>query len=164
MKTASKFLCITFLFFNYGCRYFQPNTTAKGDNNEITIVQNEATQDGNNENEDFFNFFINFNSDLDFQLSRIKFPLQKIGLSEDYTKIDTVYLNNTGERIFISIYYDNLSYSSYEQFYDNFEHKLRDTDERVFARYGNGNGIEVFYYFKRINGLWYLVKVEDFST
>lgn len=41
---------------------------------------------------------------------------------------------------------------------------MNDSNERVFEWRGIGNGIENYYYFKRIKGLWYLVKVENFSN
>ena len=98
----------------------------------------------------------------DFQLSRILFPLQQICLNEDFTRVDTVYL--TKEKWVIQNFNYEPNKESFGQIYDNFEHKLKDTDERVFAWHGIGNGIKIFYYFKRIKGLWYLIKIEDFST
>jgi len=143
MKTKSIIFGIAILFFTNA-------TTSK------------AYSDSNNENEDFYGFFWRFSADFDFQLSRITFPLQKIGLNYDYTKIDTVYLSK--EEWTYHHFYHWYEDESYNLIYDNFEHKLRDTGERVYAKHGNGNGIREFYYFKRINGLWYLIKIEDLST
>ncbi len=41
--------------------------------------------------------------------------------------------------------------------------EMKDSDERVFEWRGIGNVIENYYYFKRIKGIWYLIKEEDFS-
>jgi hypothetical protein len=142
MKATSKFLCIIFLFFT-----------------NLTI---HNAYSGNNEKEDFMGFFEDFSLNKDFQLSRIKFPLLYIGLNEEYTERDTIYL--TFEKWTFQNFHYTPSNDSFGQIYDNFEHKLRDTDERVFAWHGIGNGIKEFYYFRRINGLWYLIKVENFST
>jgi hypothetical protein len=112
-------------------------------------------------NEDFFEFLENFSRNKNFQISRIKFPFMFIHLNEEYTKRDTSFINQNNW-VFKEFYFGNND--SYGQIYDNFNHKLRDTDERVFAWHGIGNGIEEYFYFKRINGLWYMIREEDLST
>ena len=60
-------------------------------------------------------------------------------------------------------YFD--SNSSYRpQFYDSFSATLKDTDERVFAWLGIETGVKIYYFFKRIEGKWYLIKIKDDST
>ena len=97
-----------------------------------------------------------------FQMERIKFPLQYTHLNEDLTESETVYLPSKDWE------YTNLGFDSKielrHQIYDNFEHSLNDTDDRVFALFGIRDGLEVYYYFKRINGIWFLTKHEDLST
>ena len=41
---------------------------------------------------------------------------------------------------------------------------LRNTDERVFVWSGVENGAYVSFFFKRINGQWYLIKQKEFPT
>lgn len=113
-------------------------------------------------NEDFFKFLESFSLDEKFQLTRIKFPLLFIYWNESLTELDTSYVQSD-EWEFRHFYFTSSS-DSYGQVYDNFDHKLQDTDERVFAWHGIGNGINKFLYFKRINGLWYLIKEENLST
>lgn len=55
-------------------------------------------------------------------------------------------------------------HESFTQTYDSFDLNMEDSGERVFSLKGNMNGISVYYYFKRINGKWFLVKFEDTST
>jgi hypothetical protein len=121
---------------------------------DLCIIQNK--------NEEFFIFFEKFCVDKVFQYSRIKFPLMIVKYNEEYTELDTFYIQPNAW-VFRQFYFspNNISFG---QVYDNFEHKLRDTDERVFAWHGIGNGIQNFLYFKRINGDWYLIKEEDLSS
>ena len=113
-------------------------------------------------NEDFISFFEEFCFNKDFQIKRIKFPLKSIHYNEEYTKLDTSYIQK--EEWVHKRFYFGPNDESYGQIYDSFEHKLQDTNERVFAWHGLGNGIQIFYYFKRIEGKWYLIKEEDLST
>ena len=50
------------------------------------------------------------------------------------------------------------------QTYDNFNMNLRETSERVISFEGVENGISIQYYFRRLDGLWLLVKYVDGST
>ena len=47
--------------------------------------------------------------------------------------------------------------------YDNFDCKLRETDERVF-RWKGFTGMDERYFFKRISGKWFLIKIENLGT
>ena len=114
------------------------------------------------EQEKFDNFFHKFMIEPDFQLSRVKFPLEFVGFRDGYPgdDMDTIYFQKDK--------WQHNSYYSDKQsipiIYDNFEMELRNTDERVFVWVGVDNGINVKSFFKRIDGKWYLIKVEDFST
>lgn len=112
--------------------------------------------------ENFIQFLEEFSLDDKFQLSRIKFPLLFICLNESFADMDTSYIELTEWKPRYFCF--GPDQTSFYQIYDNFQHKLRDTDERVFAWHGIGNGIKNFLYFKRIDGRWFLVKEEDFST
>jgi hypothetical protein len=116
----------------------------------------------NNSKEEFMEFLERYSQNDEFQLSRTKFPLLYVSWDETFTKLDTSYTEKSNWKIrHFNFEPDRQSYS---QVYDNFEHKLRDTDERVFAWHGIGNGIRIFLYFRRIEGCWYLIKEEYLST
>jgi len=111
--------------------------------------------------EDFNDFIYKFVLDSTYQLQRIKFPLEfRKWESDEFDSVETTWISAEKWN------YDQLylSMSARPQFYDNFEAKLRETDERVVAWEGVENGINIKYYFKRITGRWYLIKKEDFST
>ncbi len=117
---------------------------------------------GAQDNESFEVFFDKFMEE-EFQVSRVLFPITKVFLDDDTYDADSIILQK-GDWI-----YDRMLLSvqdktdAYPQIYDNFSHKLRDTDERVFAWKGFSD-VEVYYYFKRIAGKWFLVRIEDFSV
>lgn len=132
------------------CFYSNSNNDEKSPYNSI------------NNKEVFEIFLMKFCYEEKFQMERIKFPLQYTHLNEDLTESETVYLQSKDWE------YTNLGFDSKielrHQIYDNFEHSLNDTDDRVFALFGIRDGLEVYYYFKRINGIWFLTKHEDLST
>jgi len=115
----------------------------------------------NQPNENFIEFLQKFSWNDKFQLERTKFPLQSISLDDSFTKTITTYVKKSDWKL---VSFFKRDQPSYGQIYDNFENKMRDTDERVYAWHGLGNGIQRFYYFKRISGHWYLIKQEDLST
>lgn len=109
--------------------------------------------------ENFDSFIEQFISDSAFQLSRIKFPL----ISTTLINAD----NYLTKELQISDWkftplYRNEKYKS--QLYDNFQMKMRNSDERVFCWEGIENGINVQYRFKCIGVRWFLVQYNDFST
>lgn len=112
--------------------------------------------------EKFDEFFYKFMIEPDFQLSRVKFPIECLGFKDGNLgeEIDTIYLEK--DQWEHKHYY--LNESSIPLVYDNYEMKLRDTDERVFVWSGIENGIHRTSYFRRIEGKWFLIKEEDFST
>ncbi|MGB1295726.1 MAG: DUF4348 domain-containing protein [Flavobacteriales bacterium] len=116
----------------------------------------------NLEMENFDNFFHRFMTDWDFQISRIKFPLQfdhfKDGVPGTEIVTSKLTVDNWKHDYFF------INESSIPIIYDNFELNLRKTNERVFVWGGVENGIFVTSYFKQIKGKWYLVKKEDLST
>jgi len=120
----------------------------------------ENPQEGlKDQKENFDQFLLKFCTDSTFQINRIKFPLEFIGLDyntyeeskstikkEDW-KMDYIFMNDTKR----------------SQIYDNFSMQLGDTDERLFQWIGIENGINILYYFKRIQGKWYLIKFKNTS-
>lgn len=105
--------------------------------------------------EEFDDFFRRFDQDSAFQLSRIRFPLPWFSQADDST-------SHIGRRKweFVSLM-DGRETTT--QLFDSFGMKLRDSDERVFAITGTGSDIRQNYYFRRLRGKWYLVRVEDLS-
>ena len=113
--------------------------------------------------EDFREFLVQFSSKRDFQLTRIQFPLESLSLTEDLDATKTNMIKREDWK-FENIFYGKGCSEIYPQVFDNFEMKLKESDERVLAWRGIENGIAIFYYFKLIDGKWFLVKKEDSST
>jgi hypothetical protein len=116
-----------------------------------------------NKKEDFDKFFFKFSTDSIFQIERIVFPLEYITWkSEDLfaEESDTFWIKqNEWEHDF---FFMNNSYRP--QLYDNFQGELRDTEERLFQWIGIESGTNVKYFFKRIDGKWFLIKKENLGT
>lgn len=119
-------------------------------------------KNGQTYNEKFEDFLLEFCFNEKFQKERVKFPFMYVHYNEQFTSLDTSYIQEK-DWIFRQLFCTPEN-NSFSQIYDNFNHELTDTNERVFAWYGIGNGIKDFLYFQRINGLWYLLKEEDLST
>ncbi len=117
-----------------------------------------------NEVEKFDSFLVSFSSDSLFQLSRIQFPVISVTLDQEYfeevesniQKTDWTYIDLIGDELF--------KLDVRTQTYDNFDLKLKDTGERVFSLLSLYGGMHKYYYFKRVNGKWFLVKLRDVST
>jgi Domain of unknown function (DUF4348) len=115
---------------------------------------------GQETKEDFDSFFFQFATEKEFQRERIKFPLEYVTWENEEDaggKIITTKI--TKDEWKHDYFYMNENYRP--QIFDNFEGTLRDTDERLFQWIGTETGVDVKYYFKRIDGKWYLVKKED---
>lgn len=113
--------------------------------------------------EDFDAFFYVFCTDTAAQKQRVKFPLRKTTLLDSgHEKYDTTVFSakNWKHQSFFVDY--GLAYHS--QIYDNFDLELRDSDERVFAWHGVESGVQVYYYFKRISGKWFLIDWKNLSA
>lgn len=138
-------ICITCTFSNAKTAEGLPNTTQEKTNIEV-----------------FETFFLDFCYEEDFQKSRIEFPLFFVTLNFDLTDSDTLFLKKDEWKYFNLGFEKDVFYIY--QFYNNFEREFADTDERVFTLRGINTGEITHYYFKRKRGIWYLIKVEDFST
>ncbi|MEM6806004.1 MAG: DUF4348 domain-containing protein [Bacteroidota bacterium] len=115
------------------------------------------------QNENFDKFFYKFCNEEEFQISRVKFPLKHLYLSdENFDKDSTLIQKNSYS--YDKLLYNLLEYTdSYPVFYDNFNSKLSDTDERLF-RWKGFTGNDERFYFKRVRGKWFLVKTASFGT
>ncbi len=111
------------------------------------------------EKENFDTFFQRFMTDEKFQLERVVFPLEFVEFDENYEEVSSSIkkVNWTHQWFYANE-------QAYTALYNNYDMKLEDTDERLFAWRGIENGIYAAYYFKRIEGKWYLTKWENLST
>ncbi|HPS05572.1 MAG TPA: DUF4348 domain-containing protein, partial [Tenuifilaceae bacterium] len=113
--------------------------------------------------ENFDDFLKKFSNDSTFQLSRVQFPLQYEYLNRETFNIDTCNLLLQDYKI-TRLHNVLLKCSeAYPMIYDNFDCKLRETDERVF-RWKGFTGMDERYFFKRISGKWFLIKIENLGT
>lgn len=112
-------------------------------------------------NESFDDFFIEFMENQEFQKSRIQFPLSSVTVHMETEKFDTVKVEK-----------NQWKYNDFKMLrtglqvrqFDNFDRKLRESDERVVSLIGNDNGLLYSYFYKRIDGRWMLVRILDESS
>jgi len=105
--------------------------------------------------ERFEEFFARFRQDSSFQLGRIRFPLPRFSQADDAEQ----RLDRAGWQ-FEPFY---TGQETYTQMFDNFAMRLADTDERVYALIGVASDVRQNYFFRRLAGRWYLVRIEDLS-
>jgi hypothetical protein len=155
---------VTVALVSLGLGYFIGTVKSSVDE-KFTIIDNvigtldtlqEQTRTGNKKGrEDFDDFIYKFISDSLYQLDRIKFPLRSMQADSD----DSGTINKADWKI-VRLF----GAEEYKaQLYDNFKGQLRDTDERLFCWEGVENGINVQYWFRTIDGRWYLTGYMDFS-
>ena len=111
--------------------------------------------------ESFYNFLVKFSFDENFQKERIQFPLEKTFLSEDSARPITKNIDR-GEWKHIYLLRPHQSY--FTDIRHHFGEPEKDSTERVLVYIGIENGIDIKYYFKKLDGQWYLIKITDFST
>jgi len=111
--------------------------------------------------EDFISFLIKFSYDTKFQSERIIFPLQKEKLSSDLSQNVHVFINKKNWEP-VHLLKGNQNYMTDIQY--SFNEVNHNSSERVLVFLGLENGINVKYYFKLYNNLWYLKKIVDYST
>jgi hypothetical protein len=112
------------------------------------------------QNEKFVDFIEKFTNDSLFQINRVSFPLpyQTWNLETDEEVISYIPKNKYK---FNRLYYFLIDkIDSYPMFYDNFKCEIKDSDEMVF-RWVGFSDMDDRYYFKRKNGLWYLIKISS---
>lgn len=156
MKT--KLMILILIVLSVSCR--QKLSKSK-DEIDLTInKKKEATIKV--DREDFFVFFQDFCLIKEYQLNRIKFPLKESYLSEDLNEILSKEIKREDWKY---IKLKNFENNTIEYYFDDFNKlEIPDTDEKVYSIIGIENGISINYYFKRINGIWFLIKIEDQST
>jgi len=111
------------------------------------------------ENEEFnIDFLIDFFGLRDFQNSRLMDTVTFIKRNSVSGKIDTLCILKQSWAFDKII----LSEKVYTEIFDNFGKKINSqSNERVFEIKIYGTDDISSYYFKRVNGLWYLVKKVD---
>jgi hypothetical protein len=115
---------------------------------------------GQEKHENFEKFLYKFSTDSIYQISRIKFPLEykTWKLKRDYLgEIETKLIKQEDWKHD----YMFMTESYRPQIFDNFEGILKDTNERLFCWFGIETGLNIKFFFKRIDGKWYLIKKED---
>lgn len=126
----------------------------------VQSILHAATLGGETK-EDFLPFLMKFSRDKQFQVNRITFPLTKCTYRDDLSDTTTITLPRTNWEplCLLGPQDDHITDIGY-----TFGNRESDSDERVFSIIGLETGINVKYFFKRVEGLWYLTKIEDYST
>ena len=125
-----------------------------------TLLLWTTTNCSSPEKEDFESFFYKFSTNTEFQLERIMFPLEYRTWKNPGNPASEIEVREI-DRAEWKHEYIFMNEGYLPQLYDNFDGELQDTDERLFRWIGVETGIDVKYFFKRIEGEWHLVKKED---
>ncbi|MEO0472503.1 MAG: DUF4348 domain-containing protein [Bacteroidota bacterium] len=113
-------------------------------------------------NEPFNEFFWRFMTNKEFQLERIVFPLPYITWKNEAAgEIDTLSIQASQWEY--EPFYVKMA-SERSQIYDNFDLKLRPTNERLLHWHGIETGGDARFFFEGIDGKWFLVKKEQLGT
>lgn len=147
-------LNIMALLFIIGCT---PNPSHHSD---------EAKEDALNQLEavdvDFYSFLNYFNSDTDFQKSRVLFPLKLEYLGENMEEIVQERIGADEYQI-IDLSYSEDIMNREQDAYEQIVNKISDNMMSIELR-GVENGINVQYRFQKILDRWYLEFIGDYST
>ena len=55
--------------------------------------------------------------------------------------------------------------NTFEYYFNSFtEREIKETNEKIYSILGIENGVNINYFFKIVNGKWYLVKIENLTT
>jgi len=111
--------------------------------------------------ESFDDFFLEFRESAEYQKSRVQFPLPSITIHMETERADTSKVEKTAWKFND---FKLIRSGVQVRLFDTFDRKMRDSDERVVSIIGNDNGVYYSYFFKRIDGRWFLVRILDEST
>lgn len=116
----------------------------------------------NSNPETFIPFLQKFMSDSAFQKSRIKFPLETLFLegTEDGDYKEKTENTNSNDWKFISLYDKAKSITNFS---DSWDSKINEKDKMLLYIGGVENGINIKYFFTKIDEKWYLTKMFDES-
>lgn len=110
--------------------------------------------------ENFSSFLKRFNSDANFQLSRVVFPLKLKLLNDDYKTVN----KNISRKDFRRIILLNSNGQTNEDM-NNYVQQIKVTGLKALITIrGVENGINADYYFEITQGKWKLVGIKDVST
>jgi hypothetical protein len=109
--------------------------------------------------EDFNTFYQKFFGDSIYQNSRILFPLTWHQESPIVETKDSVIEKSKWVYSDFGFYKNHFNV----RVYDNFQKKFRPTDKMLVSFEGVECGINYNFYFKRIKGKWFLIKINDYS-
>ena len=163
-KTASKFCSV--IISEFGIRYII--------NEDMKILQvviitfllsGCATTSNIPQTVEFRHFIRDFFNDRSFQLQHVRFPAPHIHYgangSETGGTIVTTYIENDNWKHLSGPDYYKCQINCFDVvIYDNFSRKHGESNKRVLSFEGVNNGINSSLYFERINGQWFLVKLE----
>jgi hypothetical protein len=136
-------LVIYFILYNPDNRIFS-KCIPKLKNNNIENTLNDST-------ESFKVFYLKFFKDRDFQINRILFPLKYVVLNDDNSYRS--FYKTKSQWKFSSLEDKGLIVKT-----------LKSNDSNVVINYQiSDTGFYVNYYFKKINGFWFLYKIYDES-
>jgi hypothetical protein len=131
----------------------------KKDLKNAEMLDTISSQNTNSEN--FTEFITIFNRDTNFQIKRISFPLITLNISDPMGNFyDTIYIEkNQYEFIQLtepkSNIYDGIILLSTD--------KIDDSNIKI-TLIVDETGIQIQYFFKKINGKWFLICIKDVST
>jgi hypothetical protein len=127
----------------------------------IALVGSLWAAEGAGRSENFEDFFIEFMENAEYQKSRIQFPVLSLSFHMESDIADSSFIDKAHWRF---NEFKSLRTGTQVRQFDNFARTTRDTDERVISLIGNDNGILFSYFFLRIEGRWFLVKILDESS
>lgn len=122
---------------------------------QLTNIISDSIQ--NVHDYEFINFLQAFSNDSNYQIKHTEFPLQNY-YADSEKEFETVYepIEREGWKYFNLVKeIENLVILNIEK---------EDSEYRNILFRGVDNGIYVKYTFRRINGEWILIKLEDYST
>jgi hypothetical protein len=129
------------------------------DSNEKLMIKSDVDSElGQGEN--FDHFIYKYCTDSIFQMSRTKFPLKaSFFIDFELDNLDTLLPRDSYN--FDPIFFrDNYKV----QIYDNFKGQIKNTDQRLVSYEGIENGIDINYFFERIEKKWFLIEFIDNSN
>lgn len=167
LKSTVMLVLTSFLFFNCKNEASKPQSTKL----ELTKQKSKKTeiQIPNVAEEDFEAFLAKFNHDSIFQISRVKFPLRvkEIDL-ESMAELDKKK-SEFKERTILKSNYTTLDFTypkdALTRDFDRYTQEIKiKKDITVVEIRGVDNGIYSDFYFKKIDGKWYLQTWKEQST
>jgi len=118
---------------------------------------------GAQEKEEFDPFIKKFTNDTIFQANRVKYPLEYKYIDSENFEEKVKFIERDAYKS-SNLYYSLIGCSeAYTVFYDNFDLKFRESNQRVF-RWKGFTGMDERYFFEKISGIWFLIKIEILGT